>query len=127
MKWLSALWLAAALAAPSRPLQIVFVPDSDQFKAAAEEYETLWKREGARITETMEAASGLKFEDREVKAIVLEVSSDSGYKDPRQVRYQAALRPDMWISFDFKLLLAHRSSPQSAPNSDFATWHDEAV
>jgi hypothetical protein len=35
----------------------------------------------------MEAASGLKFEDREVRAMVLEVSSSSGYKEkPMQLR-----------------------------------------
>src|SRR6185295_12070096 len=39
----------------------------------------IWAREGAKITAAMEAASGLKFEDREVKARVLEVASSSGY------------------------------------------------
>jgi hypothetical protein len=35
----------------------------------------------------MEAASGLKFEDREVRARILEVSSSSGYKEkPMQLR-----------------------------------------
>src|SRR4051794_35016280 len=68
-------------AAQSKELRIVFQPDSDQFREAAREYESVWAREGSRIAAAMEAASGLKFEDREVKAMVLEISSDSGYKD----------------------------------------------
>jgi hypothetical protein len=62
-------------------LRIVFQPDLDQFSEAAHQYETIWAREGPTITAAMETASGLKFEDREVKAMVLEVSSDSGYKE----------------------------------------------
>ena len=74
-------------AGQSKGLRIEFQPDSDQFSNAAHEYETIWAREGARITASMEAASGLKFEDREVKALVLEVSSSSGYKEkPMQLR-----------------------------------------
>jgi len=68
-------------AAQSQGLRIVFHPDSEQFSAAAREYESIWASEGARITAAMEAASGLKFEDREVGAIILEVSSQSGYKE----------------------------------------------
>jgi hypothetical protein len=41
----------------------------------------------------MEAASGLKFEDREVKAMVLEVSSDSGYKE-KPMHLRASYPPD---------------------------------
>jgi hypothetical protein len=67
--------------AQSKVLRIVFQPDSDQFSEAAHEYETIWARDGQKITEAMEAASGLKFEDREVKAMVLEVASDSGYRE----------------------------------------------
>jgi hypothetical protein len=62
-------------------VRVVFQADSEQFAGAAREYEALWARDGAKITAAMEAASGLKFEDREVKAMVLEVSSDSGYKE----------------------------------------------
>jgi hypothetical protein len=73
--------------AQSQGLRIVFHPDSDQFSAAARQYESIWANEGARITAAMEAASGLKFEDREVEAIILEVSSQSGYKEkPMQLR-----------------------------------------
>lgn len=69
------LWVLLAV------LRIVFQPDSEQFTEATREYETLWSSDGPRITAAMEAASGLKFEDRGVRAMVLEVSSDSGYKE----------------------------------------------
>jgi hypothetical protein len=73
--------------AQTNGLRIVFHPDSDQFSAAAHQYESIWASEGARITAAMEAASGLKFEDREVGAIILEVSSQSGYKEnPMRLR-----------------------------------------
>jgi hypothetical protein len=68
-------------AGQSKALRIVFHPDSDQFSNAAHQYETIWAGEATRITAAMEAASGLKFEDREVEAIILEVSSQSGYKE----------------------------------------------
>jgi hypothetical protein len=73
--------------AQTNGLRIVFQPDSDQYSPAAREYGDIWAREGTKITAAMEAASGLKFEDREVKAIVLEVASSSGYKEkPLQLR-----------------------------------------
>jgi hypothetical protein len=77
----------------SEGLRIVFQAESDQFAEAAREYQTIWDREGVRITEAMEAASRLKFEEREVKAIVLEVSSNSGYKE-RPMRLRASYPPD---------------------------------
>src|SRR5437899_5766075 len=91
MKLLLGALLAASCsvhsAAQSKGLRIVFQPESDQFSEAAHEYETIWAREGPTISAAMEAASGLKFEDREVKAMVLEVSSNSGYKEkPTQLR-----------------------------------------
>jgi hypothetical protein len=80
-------------AAQNKPLRIVFVPDAEQFAAAAHEYETIWSHEGARITQAMEAASGLTFDEGEVKAIVLEVASSSGYKDT-PMRLRASYPPD---------------------------------
>lgn len=79
--------------AQSKGLRIVFQPDADQFSEDAHEYEAIWAREGTKITAAMEAASGLKFEDREVKAIVLEVASSSGYKET-PMRLRASYPPD---------------------------------
>lgn len=73
--------------AQSPALRIVFQPDSEEFTEPAREYERIWAKDGARITAAMEEESGLKFDDREVKAMILEVSSSSGYKDkPMQLR-----------------------------------------
>ena len=84
------LWIllaAASCTAQSKTLRIVFQPDSDQFSEAARQYETIWARDGVKITAAMEAASDLKFEDREVKAMILEVSSESGYREkPMRLR-----------------------------------------
>jgi hypothetical protein len=74
-------------------LRIAFQADSDQYVEAARQYETIWANDGARITAAMEAASGLKFEDREVRAMILEAASSSGYKEtPMQLR--ASYPPD---------------------------------
>jgi hypothetical protein len=82
-----ALFAALPCAAQSKELRIVFQPASDQFSEPAREYQSIWAREGPKITAAMEAASGLKFEDREVQAMILEVSSNSGYKEkPMQLR-----------------------------------------
>jgi hypothetical protein len=97
MKLLLAVAIAAACCVPStaqtRSLTIAFEPASNEFSQAARDYDSLWSREGPRIRAAMEAASGLTFEDRDVKAIVLEAPSDSGYKDsPMHLR--ASYPPD---------------------------------
>jgi len=91
MKLFPATLLIAFCSVPVMPqakaLRIVFQPESDQFSAAAHEYEEIWAREGQRITAAMESASALRFEDRDVNALVLEVASSSGYKDePMRLR-----------------------------------------
>jgi hypothetical protein len=97
MRLLFAVLLSVALSLPcagqGSGLRIVFEPDSDRFADAAREYTELWARDAAKITAAMEAASGLKFEDREVRAIVLEVSSDSGYKE-KPMHLRASDPPD---------------------------------
>ncbi len=97
MKLLLAILIAAACCvastAQTRSIAIAFEPASDQFSQAAHDYEALWSREGSRITAAMEAASGLKFEDRDVNAMVLEAPSDSGYKD-RPMHLRASYPPD---------------------------------
>src|SRR2546428_3356608 len=97
MKLLPGLVIAVACCVPCRAqapsLRITFQPASEQFSQAVRDYEGLWSVEGSRITAAMEAASGLKFEDRDVRAIVLEAPSDSGYKDlPMHLR--ASYPPD---------------------------------
>lgn len=68
-------------------LRITFTPESPQFEAAAREYADLWTREGERIVNAMQSVSGLKFDESEVRAIVFEGTSESGYRDlPMRLR-----------------------------------------
>ena len=68
-------------------LRIAFQADSAEFSEATRQYEAIWAKDGARIAAAMEEVSGLKFEDRVVGAMVLEVASSSGYKDkPMKLR-----------------------------------------
>jgi hypothetical protein len=90
---LPVLLIATMAVAPAPSLRVAFVPESPQFEAAATEYTNLWAREGERIVQAMESASGLKFEDSDVKAIVFEGSSESGYRD-RPMRLRASYPPD---------------------------------
>jgi hypothetical protein len=65
MKPLFGVLLAATCSLHCTPqgkgLRIVFHPDSDQFSAAAHQYESIWANGGSRITAAMEAASGLRI------------------------------------------------------------------
>ena len=88
------LGLITALAVAQAPaLRITFTPESPQFEAAASEYAELWTREGERIANAMESVSGLKFDGNEVKAIVFEGVSESGYRE-RPMRLRASYPPD---------------------------------
>jgi hypothetical protein len=77
-----------ATAAPGEPrLHIEFTAAGPQFEAAAGEYRQIWKEDGARIVEAMEAATGLRFEAGPIRAIVFEGVSSSGFRDiPMRLR-----------------------------------------
>jgi len=53
-------------------LTIKFYPDSDAntLQEPTERYETIWKKEGKRIVEKIEEASGLKFKESYINAVV---------------------------------------------------------
>jgi hypothetical protein len=84
----AALVCAAAVAAPAEPrLHIEFTAAAPEFEAAAGEYRQIWKEDGARIVAAMEEATGLRFEQGPVKAIVYEGISSSGFGDmPMRLR-----------------------------------------
>src|SRR5262249_43660792 len=66
---------------------INFEPESERFAQATKDYQSLWTSEGKRIVETMESWSGLKFDGRDVRAIVFEGVSSSGFGDtPMKLR-----------------------------------------
>lgn len=85
--------ITAMIFAQAAALRITFTAESPQFEAAASEYVELWTREGERIVDAMESVSGLKFDGNEVKAIVFEGTSESGYRE-RPMRLRASYPPD---------------------------------
>jgi hypothetical protein len=75
------------LAEEQRKVVLNFEPESEKFAEAAKEYEAIWASDGARIIQTMEKKSGLKFEESEVQVIVFEGMSSSGFREiPMRMR-----------------------------------------
>lgn len=67
------------------PVRLVFRAESDSFAAARDEYDAIWRAEGARIVEVMERVTGIRFDeppyaDTLIGAIVFEGISSSGYR-----------------------------------------------
>src|SRR5262245_47694115 len=58
---------------------LTFTPEDTKVTDAAGEYRRLWADEGDAIIEGLERASGLKFLERDVKAIIFEGASSSGF------------------------------------------------
>lgn len=80
---LAVLWNPVASAADqgeAARVAIHFEPQTptEAFVKAAAEYDAVWKAESARIVEAMERITGLRFEEREIKAVVYEGVSFSG-------------------------------------------------
>ena len=69
---------------------ITFVAETDSFRRATKEYDSLWTRDGARMTHALQTAAGLTFAgiaDTTVRAIVFEGVSRSGYREtPMRLR-----------------------------------------
>jgi hypothetical protein len=67
----------------SARVAIHFEPESntEAFIKATAEYDALWKAEGARMIETMERVTRVPYTEREVKAVIFEGASYSGYGD----------------------------------------------
>ena len=90
--------LAWPIAAPGQALRvsIQFEPEtqSSAFIQAAAEYAALWKAEGARMLEVMERVTGVTFAEREIKAIVFEGASSSGFGQS-PMRMRASYPPDV--------------------------------
>ena len=78
--------------APRSPtaLHLTFTATSDSFQRATLEYDSLWIREGARMTRSLETVAGLWFAeigDTNIRATVIEGVSNSGYREkPMQLR-----------------------------------------
>jgi hypothetical protein len=79
--------LAAVAFAEQPKVSLRFEPESEKFIEATKEYEAIWASDGARIVQTMEKKSGLKFEESEVQVIVFEGISSSGFRSiPMRMR-----------------------------------------
>ena len=71
----------------SSSVTLSFAPESEKFADAAQQYQNLWNAESKRIIEAMEDVSGLTFEPQEVRVIVFEGPSESGFRDkPMKMR-----------------------------------------
>jgi hypothetical protein len=60
-------------------VNMTFTPQDQTFAAAAEAYRRLWEEEGPKIVEGMERGSGLRFVETDVKAVIFEGPSQSGF------------------------------------------------
>src|SRR5262245_41687072 len=86
--------LSTGLSAQAPRVQIRFEPESAQFDKAAAEYDALWKAEGSRIIDAMERVAGLPFEEREIRSVVFEGVSTSGFGDT-PMRLRASYPPEI--------------------------------
>lgn len=85
---LSVIALVALLpATQTSTVNLSFTPESEKFAEATKTYKAIWDSDGARIIQAMEEVSGVKFGREDVKVIVYEGISHSGYKDtPMKLR-----------------------------------------
>jgi len=63
------------------PVKVTFTPEDRKFEEAAEEYRRLWASEGSTIVDAMERGSGLTFREDDIKAVIFEGASSSGFGD----------------------------------------------
>src|SRR4030095_16111354 len=90
------LCVACATAPRSAPdatptyLDLAFTPETDAFRTAAKEDDSLWASNGARIARALETAAHLRFADigdTVIRAVVYEGVSMSGFREkPMQLR-----------------------------------------
>ena len=68
-------------------INITFSPESEQYAQATKEYQAIWAAEGQRIIAAMEKVSEVRFTEAEVRAIVFEGASSSGFREkPMKLR-----------------------------------------
>jgi len=64
-----------------------FSPESEKFTDATRQYQSIWNAESKRIIAAMEEVSGMKFQPQDVRVIVFEGPSESGFGDkPMKLR-----------------------------------------
>jgi hypothetical protein len=89
--------LAVSLGLAPQPepprVKIVFEAMEPEFEPAAAAYRALWSGQGARIIAALEKRSGLKWQEREIRAQVYEGTSYSGF-GARPMRLRASYPAD---------------------------------
>ena len=81
------LFLAGLLSGDDRILKLEISTKDAAFQNAVQEYQSIWEKEGTRIVQAMENATGIRLEDGPIQVIVYEGPSFSGFKDiPMQLR-----------------------------------------
>ena len=75
---LMALALLAASAGCTHATTLEFSAQSSEFRAAAEEYATIWAADGVRILSLLQHATGVALPDGRIEVIVFEGVSNSG-------------------------------------------------
>ena len=78
----------------STTLDVKFAASADSFRAATEEYQAIWARDGSRIVVAMERATGLQFEAGPIEVSVYEGTSLSGIRDQTPMRLRASYSTD---------------------------------
>lgn len=86
---------SVSVSANTSDLKLEFSPETDKFIEATKAYQKIWNSDGKKIIETMEKTSGLQFRQKEIKVIVYEGVSYSGFKS-RPMKMRAS------YSFDVK-------------------------
>ena len=88
--------LPSATSSQAARVQIRFEPETPTpaFERATAEYDALWKAEGSRIVDAMERVTGLAFEERDIRAVVFEGASSSGFRET-PMRMRASYPPDI--------------------------------
>jgi hypothetical protein len=91
------LWLllfTSSALAQTTTLKLSFTPETEKFAEAVKAYENIWASEHEKIVRALETAAGLKFADQEVKVIVYEGVSWSGFGD-KPMKLRASYPPDV--------------------------------
>jgi hypothetical protein len=97
MKWIIAIltlsFTSFAFTQDSR-VRINFSPESEKYAQAIKEYQDIWNSESERFIEAMEKVSGVTFTENDIRAIVYEGVSWSGFgNNPMKLR--ASYPPDV--------------------------------
>jgi len=113
---------ALAQGATSTRLQMNFTAWADSFRAATEEYRTIWAKEGSRIVAAMERATGLRFEPGPIEVSVYEGVSYSGERGGRPMELRAS-----YPEATKRATLVHEMAHRLAADVPFTGDHHELI